>query len=65
LGSIVTNCPITDKEIPTGIETDLDTFSRIASIVGRVWCPHCKAEHQWSVAEARIRDVQGGSRSEA
>jgi hypothetical protein len=62
---IVTNCPVTDKEIKTGIETEADTFSRIASIVGRVWCPFCKIEHEWSVAGARFHDAPGGTQPDS
>jgi hypothetical protein len=56
LGTITTTCPITGKEIATGIETNAETFSRISSIVGRVWCPHCHAEHEWSVGAAKFRE---------
>jgi hypothetical protein len=56
LGTITAICPVTGREIPTGIETNAETFARISSIVGRVWCPHCRAEHEWSVGAARFRD---------
>jgi hypothetical protein len=65
LGTIITVCPVTDQDISTGIETDLETFSRISAIVGRVWCPHCKSEHEWSVSNAKIRDIGSGERSGA
>jgi hypothetical protein len=57
LGTIVTTCPITGKVIPTGIETDADTFCRISSIAGRVWCPHCQTEHEWSVERAKFTEI--------
>jgi len=60
LGTIITVCPDTGREIATGIETDAATFSRIASIVGSVWCPHCQADHEWSVATARLREISRG-----
>lgn len=56
MGRIVVTCPATGEKIPTGIETDAATFARIAAIVGRAWCPHCKAEHEWSAAEAQFRE---------
>jgi hypothetical protein len=56
LGTITTVCPVNGQEIATGIETNAQTFARIASIVGRVWCPHCHVEHEWSVGSARYRD---------
>jgi hypothetical protein len=55
MGMVVTTCPVTRKEIPTGIETDAQTFARIASLIGRVWCPFCNADHHWSAESARLR----------
>jgi hypothetical protein len=56
VGAIITVCPVTGEDIPTGIETDRKTFAMIGQIVGRVWCPQCNAEHEWSVGNARLRD---------
>jgi hypothetical protein len=62
LGTITTVCPVTGNEILTGIETNAETFSRIASIVGRVWCEHCQTEHDWSVGGAKFRDEYDNSK---
>ena len=59
MGAIITKCPVTGQEIPTGIETDAATFARITSLVGRVWCPHCREEHQWSGQASYIREDKG------
>ena len=56
MGMIVTVCPVTGNRIPTGIETDRDTFARISSMTSRVWCPHCKGEHEWSTENAFLSD---------
>jgi hypothetical protein len=56
VGAITTVCPVTGKEIATGIETNAETFARIATITGRVWCPYCQVEHEWSVGAAKFRD---------
>jgi hypothetical protein len=57
MAMIITVCPKTGAEIATGIETDPDTFARISSIVGRVWCVHCGTEHEWSTKTAYIREA--------
>jgi hypothetical protein len=59
LGTIIIACPVTGQDIATGIETDTETFSRIAELIGRAWCSHCQAEHDWSVANARLNDTGG------
>jgi hypothetical protein len=54
MAMIITKCPVTGREIATGIETDPDTFKRITSITSRVWCPHCLSEHEWSARSATL-----------
>jgi hypothetical protein len=56
MGVIIVTCPVTGREIESGIEIDRDSFARISSTVGRVWCPYCKTEHEWRAQDARIRD---------
>lgn len=55
MGVIVVTCPVTGREFDSGIETDRESFARIGTQVGRVWCPYCDTEHEWSVQDARIR----------
>jgi hypothetical protein len=65
VGIIVTKCPVTGRELQTGIETDAESFARIASIVGRVWCPYCKTDHDWAAKQAYLRDRETGSKDPA
>src|SRR5450756_2811845 len=38
-------CPMTGRVIPSGIETDQDTLSRICAVSIRLRCPHCGGHH--------------------
>jgi hypothetical protein len=50
---VVIKCPETDREIPTGIFTDL---LRVHRLVGDavLRCPHCEQEHRWSMRDAYL-----------
>ena len=45
MGILLTICPITAREIATGVETDRATMARVDGFVGRVDCPMCGGEH--------------------
>ena len=45
MGTLLTICPVTAREIATGVETDRSTMARVESFVGRVSCPLCGREH--------------------
>ncbi|HYS47419.1 MAG TPA: hypothetical protein VEM36_01450 [Xanthobacteraceae bacterium] len=47
-------CPQTGREIDVGIETELRTLLRIRAAPVRARCPHCGAEHVWTVRDARL-----------
>jgi predicted RNA-binding Zn-ribbon protein involved in translation (DUF1610 family) len=47
-------CPRTGREIDVGIETELRTLLRIRMKRVRAQCPHCGAEHEWRVRDARV-----------
>ena len=38
-------CPMTGRVIPSGIETDQNTLSRIRAVSIRLRCPHCGGHH--------------------
>jgi hypothetical protein len=56
MGAVRTKCPVTGQSIETGIETDEMSFRRFPPFVGRVFCPLCKTDHQWSNATAWVAD---------
>jgi predicted RNA-binding Zn-ribbon protein involved in translation (DUF1610 family) len=47
-------CPRTGREIDVGIMTELRTLLRIRMKQVRAQCPHCGAEHEWPVRDARV-----------
>ena len=47
-------CPTTGREVDVGIETVLETLLRIRLTNVRGRCPHCGAEHEWRVRDARF-----------
>jgi hypothetical protein len=53
---VFTACPVTGQPIDTGIEIDDVSFVRLPSFVGRVFCPHCKSEHEWTKDKAWVAD---------
>ena len=52
MSMITTRCPRTGREIPTGIETDPDSFEKIPDIPAKVRCPACGDEHEWRKSQA-------------
>jgi hypothetical protein len=48
MGKVFTTCPDSGREIPTGLETDADSFARMPEFVARVFCPYCKVDHNWT-----------------
>jgi hypothetical protein len=53
---IVTDCTVTGQPIETGIEIDEASFALLPDFVGKIFCFHCKAEHEWSKQSARVVD---------
>ena len=45
---IFTPCDVTGKLIDTGIEIERASFAMIPAFVGKIACPHCSGEHEWS-----------------
>jgi hypothetical protein len=49
-------CPRTRQFVPTGIETDLDTFIALPEVLSLSQCPACGRSHYWSKSETWISD---------
>jgi hypothetical protein len=54
MGALVFECPRTGKPIRTGIETDYATLIEAASVPIRLFCPHCREEHDPRVREGYL-----------
>lgn len=53
---IMTTCAVTGRPIDSGIEIDEASFALLPSFAGRIFCPHCGTEHEWSKDTARVVD---------
>jgi hypothetical protein len=51
---IFTTCLVTGQLIDTRIEIDETSIAGLAAFVGKVFCPHCGSEHEWSKDTARF-----------
>ena len=56
MAKIFTACPVTRQAIDTGIEIDDGSLARLPSFVGRIFCPHCGSEHEWSKDTVQVVD---------
>jgi endogenous inhibitor of DNA gyrase (YacG/DUF329 family) len=54
MGMVMVKCPQTGRAIPTGIETDHESFQRCAVFFGRTRCPICRTDHAWFAREAWV-----------
>lgn len=57
MGTVMVTCPVTGKELFTGIETDNLSLCRCPNFVGRVYCPFCAVEHRWSKEHAWVCEL--------
>jgi hypothetical protein len=56
MARIVTTCIVTGKPIDSGIEIDEVSFSLLPPFTGRVFCPYCQTQHEWSRDTALLAD---------
>lgn len=54
MGTIMLRCPTTGLEYASGLEIDEASFLRLPDIKMKSRCPHCGADHIWSLREARL-----------
>jgi hypothetical protein len=57
MSMITIKCPNTGLEIPTGIDTDSLSFSRLPDVPARAWCPACGFSHVWWKPAARLESI--------
>jgi hypothetical protein len=51
---IMLACARTSQFVPTGIETDMDTFIALPEVLCLTRCPACGGNHYWTKAETWI-----------
>jgi hypothetical protein len=54
MSKVFTRCLVTGQPIDTGIEIDEASFTRLPDFVGKIFCPHCGTEHEWSKTNAQL-----------
>lgn len=54
MGMVMVKCPQTGHAIPTGIETDRESFGRSVVFFKRTRCPICRDDHSWFAREAWV-----------
>jgi hypothetical protein len=54
LGTVVVICPVTCREISTGIETEAEVLKGLPRIQSAVRCPECGEQHFWTCDDAMI-----------
>ena len=47
MGVLMVACPVTGKELSTGISTDEETYSILPNIATKATCPYCGQVHRW------------------
>ena len=56
MGIVMIRCPVTGREIPTGIKTDRPTFECSAVFFAQSFCQFCRTEHQWFAKDAWVEE---------
>lgn len=56
MGMVMVKCPQTGCAIPTGIQTDRESFQRSAVFFSRTRCPTCRTEHAWFARDAWVQE---------
>ena len=56
MSKLFATCLVTGQLIDTNIEIDEASFARLPGFVGKIFCPHCGSEHEWSKDTAKVID---------
>jgi len=56
MGMLMVKCPQSGRAIPTGIETDRESFRRSVVFFSRTHCPICGTDHAWFAREAWVHE---------
>ena len=58
---IMLSCARSGRFVPTGIETDIDTFAAMPDVLSRTHCPACGHTHYWTKKETWFCEAQSAS----
>jgi hypothetical protein len=59
MGIVMIKCPVTGREIWTGIKLGSPVF------FAYTWCPICKTDHQWFAGDAWVSESSAGTGKKA
>jgi len=62
MGMVMVKCPQTGRAIPTGIQTDRESFRRSLVFFARTRCPICHTDHAWFAPEAWVDETSARAR---
>jgi hypothetical protein len=62
MGMVMVKCPQTGRAIPTGIETDRESFRRSPVFFARTRCTICHTDHAWFAPEAWVDEFSARAR---
>ena|SRR5690348_762495 len=60
---IVIACTRNVQFVPTGIETDFDTFIALPEALSLTRCPACGGDHYWTISQTWICNTESSSRT--
>jgi hypothetical protein len=60
---IVIACTRNGQFVPTGIETDVDTFIALPEALSLTQCPACGGNHYWTKKQTWICNTESSSRA--
>ena len=60
---IMIACRRTGQFVPTGIETDIDTFIALPETLSLTRCPACGGNHYWTKNQTWICNIKSSSRA--
>jgi hypothetical protein len=57
LPQIIFTCPVTNEDVPSGIETDQTSLDQMAPEEITLVCPHCGRPHTWQIRQGRLENA--------
>jgi hypothetical protein len=54
-------CPVTQRRVDVGVETEINTLLRIRTKTLRAKCPECGEWHEWTVGDAYLPEPTRGA----
>lgn len=57
MGLVMIRCPVTGREVPTGIKANRFSFNHSPVFFGHTFCPFCQKNHDWFAKDAWVREL--------